>query len=524
MIQKGIHGLSRQSGLILATLAGAVTPLAFSPFDIWPLMPISLAILFRLLDKLSPARAALYGLGYGLGLYGAGVSWVYVSIHQFGAASVPLAVVLTGLFVVFLAVVCVVPVTGLYARLGHRQPGWKKVLLFSGLWVLADYWRSQFLTGFPWLYAGYSLLDTPLAGLAPVTGVHGLSLLLVLAATSLAALTRERSRSLLITGALVAALVHGSSLLSHQHWTEPAQERPLSFAAIQGNIPQSTKWQPGFLDSTVQHYLSLSAEHWDKDLVLWPETAIPALFQQQQRLVRDLQQQARATETALVLGIPWYEKAGYYNSLVGLGKARGHYLKQKLVPFGEFVPFSSLLRGLIRFFDLPMSSFRAGPEEQDGLKIQGHPAASFICYESVYPEFIAQHSRNTGFLITVSNDTWFGKSIGPAQHFQMVRMRSLETGRYQLRATNDGLTALIGPDGHVIESAAPWRSAVMTGELRAMTGNTPFMLWGSWPVLIKALLMTLIGCLKSRQARQEKRAGMPATTSCSPAGQQSPQA
>ncbi|MCY4472012.1 MAG: apolipoprotein N-acyltransferase [Kistimonas sp.] len=493
------------SGLTLATVVGAITPLAFSPFDLWLLMPASLAVLFRLLDHQPPTRAALYGLGYGIGFYGTGVSWVYVSIHQFGGAGTPLAVVLTGLFVLALAAVFQAPLAWVYARLAHGQGNGKKVLLFSGLWVLADYWRSQFLTGFPWLYAGYTLLDTPWAGLAPVTGVHGLTLLLTLIATSLAALMREPGRTRLAATAVISAALCAVASLSDRHWTTPADTAPLSFAAVQGNIPQSIKWSPGFLGYTVQHYKALSAPHWDRDIVLWPENAIPSPAQRQARLTRQLQQQASTTRTALILGMPWQEQQRYYNALVGLGAADGHYLKQKLVPFGEFVPFSSWLRGLIAFFDLPMSSFASGPAEQPGLKIQGQPVATFICYEIVYPEFVARQSKDTGFILTVSNDTWFGRSTGPAQHLQMVRMRSLETGRYQLRTTNDGLTALIGPRGQLLNSARPWRSEVMTGHIKTMVGNTPFMQTGSWPSLLTAALMVVTGRMKKRRKTGKRR-------------------
>ncbi|MTI14866.1 apolipoprotein N-acyltransferase [Sansalvadorimonas verongulae] len=489
-------------GHLLGGLAGAVATLAFSPFDYWPLMMASVAALFVLLTKApSPRAAAIRSLFYGLGLYGTGASWVYVSIHQFGDAPVVLAGFLTGLFVLALSLAFFVPVGYLYSRLSRAQAHWRKVLIFSGLWVFGEWLRSWLLTGFPWLISGYTLLDTPFSGLAPVTGVYGLTLLVALTGSLVGALcvsSRKQGRSLLGVAIGVALFAAGGFALKGFEWTVSDTEEPLSFSAVQGNISQDLKWEPGHLDKTVQKYWALSENQWQKDLVFWPENAIPTFYQNVPRLMEQMETQASQTDTALILGMPWYEgqddnRSIYYNSLVGLGEAEGHYFKQKLVPFGEFVPFEGLIRGIISFFDLPMSSFSAGTPEQMGLSIQGKPVAAYICYEVVYPDFAAREAIGKDILLTVSNDTWFGTSIGPEQHFQMVRMRSLETGRYQLRVTNDGMTALIDPFGRILSSIPRYQAGVLEGEIPGMTGSTPFMDFGSWPVLILALGFVLFG-------------------------------
>ena len=493
-------------GHLLAGLAGAVGTLAFSPFDYWPLMIASVAALFVLLNQTSSTKAAaVRSLFYGLGLYGAGASWVYVSIHQFGDAPIVLAIFLTVLFVLALSLAFFVPIGYLYSRLSTAQSSssssWRKVLVFAGLWVLGEWLRSWLLTGFPWLLSGYSLLDTPFSGLAPVTGVYGLTLLVALLGALTGALSvssKDQTKPLLGVAACVALLAAGSFALKGFEWTTSDTEKPLSFSAVQGNISQDLKWEPGHLDKTIQKYWNLSEDEWQKDLVFWPENAIPTFYQNVPGLMGQMETQARQTDTALILGMPWYEgqegnRSIYYNSLVGLGEANGHYFKQKLVPFGEFVPLESMIRGIISFFDLPMSSFSAGSPEQMGLSIQGKPVAAYICYEVVYPDFAAREAIGKDILLTVSNDTWFGTSIGPEQHFQMVRMRSLETGRYQLRVTNDGITALIDPFGHVISSIPRYQAGVLEGEIPGMTGRTPFMDFGSWPVLILALGFLLFG-------------------------------
>lgn len=489
---------------MIAGLAGACATLAFSPFNLWPvLIPIFIAT-FSLMRSLTPKQAAWRGGWFGIGFYGTGVSWIYVSIHHFGSAPPSLAFALTALFVMALTLVFTAPQFALYRWLCHRTGSddhWAQVLLFSATWVLFEWVRGELLTGFPWIYVGYALIDTPMAGWAPISGVLGLSLLVVLFSSSLAQYLYNRKDRSVLTIVVVATCLSLIAIpLQSIQWTKKSDESVLSFAAIQGNSAQDLKWTPGHLDEVIERYLSMTQPFWDRDLILWPENAIPTLYQNVSSLMEQLNAKSQSTDTSLVLGIPWYEKERFYNSTVSLGTGEGHYFKQKLVPFGEYVPFESVLRNLIAFFNLPMSSFSRGSENQPPLQVAGHPVATYICYEAVYPDFSAALARNTGFLITISNDTWFGTSIGPFQHFQMTRMRSLETGRYLIRGTNDGITALINNKGEVVSSIPQYQAGVLTGELPIMSGETPFMRWGSWPVLILCLLCLQTGWKKRRSA------------------------
>ncbi len=491
-------------GHLLAGLAGACATLAFSPFDLWPVFLLVSAAIFWLMHGLSPRQAAWRGWWFGVGFYGAGVSWVYVSIHNFGSAPAPLAFTFTALFVMALALVFTAPQFALYRwfcqRINHEN-SWPPVLLFSATWVLFEWVRSWLLTGFPWLYGGYTLIDTPLASWAPVTGVFGLSLLLVLFASGLTQYLRYRhDRPLLAILTSTVVLLLLSFPLQTIQWTQPVKGKTLSFAAVQGNISQDLKWKPGHLDDTIETYLQLTQPFWNRDIVIWPENAIPTLYQNVPALMDQLDAKGKEAKTSLVLGMPWYENDRFYNSIISLGSGDGHYFKQKLVPFGEYVPFESVLRGLIAFFDLPMSSFSLGSDNQLPLQVAGYPVAAYICYEVVYPDFAAELARDTGFLITISNDTWFGTSIGPFQHFQMARMRALETGRYMIRGTNDGISALINEKGHVVNQIAQYQAGVLEGELPVMTGDTPFMRFGSWPVLALCLLF-LVASLKPWRSR-----------------------
>lgn len=484
-------------GHLMAGLAGACATLAFSPYDFWPVLILVCAVAFSLMRGLTPKQAAWRGWVFGVGYYGAGVHWLYFSIHYFGSAPAPLAFAFTALFIMGLALVFTTPQFVLYRWLCRRTGSddhWAPVLLFSATWVLFEWLRSWFLTGFPWLYAGYILVDTPMVGWAPISGVLGLSLLVVLFSSSLAQYLynwKDRSVLTLVVVAICASLV-GIPLQSIP-WTKKNDEPMLSFAVVQGNIAQDLKWEPGHLNQTIDTYLNMTQPFWGRDVVLWPENAIPTLYQNVPSLMEQLNAKSRTAGTSLVLGIPWYEKERFYNSTISLGTGEGHYFKQKLVPFGEYVPFESVLRKLIAFFNLPMSSFSLGGENQQPLQVAGHSVAPAICYEADYPDFFATLVRNTSFLITSSNDTWFGTSIGPFQHFQMARMRALETGRYMVRGSNDGITALINDKGKVLNRLPQHQAGVLTGELPIMSGATPFMRFGSWPVLILCLLFIEIG-------------------------------
>ncbi|WP_020580898.1 apolipoprotein N-acyltransferase [Endozoicomonas elysicola] len=491
---------------LLSLAAGSAMPLGFSPFDLWPVPMLAVGTVFLLTRTLPVKKATLCGFLFGVGMFGAGTSWIYVSIHEFGAASPMLAGLLTGLFVLGISALMIMPAFLLYSWLNQRKaeqsksnrlPPWQQALLFSSIWVLFEWVRSWLLTGFPWLLSGYALLDTPFSALAPVIGTYGLSLLMVTTACLLFALVipAKQKRTPDIIALLISLGCWGLAWpLAHIQWTEKTGE--LSFSAIQGNIPQSLKWDPDFIHSTVSTYIGLTEDQWEQELIIWPENAIPLFYNRAQGLMTHLDRQARQNNTTLILGMPVDDNSGsetrYYNSILSMGDGSGRYDKQKLVPFGEYVPMESMLRGLIDFFNLPMSDFSQGHSEQALIQAGDVKIASYICYEVVYPDFAAQMAQESGLLITISNDTWFGKSIGPVQHFQIARMRALETGRYMIRATNDGITALIDEKGDVVETIPRFTSGVLSSSAEIREGQTPFMALGSWPVLIIALLMILL--------------------------------
>jgi apolipoprotein N-acyltransferase len=303
---------------------------------------------------------------------------------------------------------------------------------------------------------------------------------------------------------LLAPWVVGLALKNHA-WTEPSGA-PLKVAAIQGNVEQSMKWDPAALNAQLALYRDMTFTAQKADLIVWPETAVPVLKESVEGYLSVMGKFAAERNSALITGVPLRQKGGrgeyrYYNAITVTGEGDGTYLKQKLVPFGEYVPLQDLLRGLITFFNLPMSDFARGPAEQPLLQAKGYQIAPFICYEVVYPEFAASLSAQSDLLLTVSNDTWFGTSIGPLQHLQMAQMRALEAGRWMIRATNNGVSALIDPFGKITTTVPQFERAVMYGEVTPMRNLTPYLHWRSWPLIILSILLIGWALLASRIAK-----------------------
>ncbi len=476
--------LSPAVGCLLAAAAGILTTLTASPFELWWLGPVAAGLIYLGIHTLTPGQAALRGWSYGLGLFGSGASWVYVSIHDYGYTGVPLALLLTVLFVAGLALFPAVTLW-LYRRLTGPRLAW---LSFAGAWVLGEWLRTWLFTGFPWLLLGTSQVDSPLAPWAPVGGVYLLSLITALTGSLGVELLRRRWWAALPVAALWLV-----PLVLPAQWTSPAGE-PLRVALLQGNLDQAIKWTAEGQREAANRYSELTrAQADDPDLIVWPEAALP-MFEREARPILERVQSNLAPDTALLTGILQRDGEGlYYNSVIGLGDVEGEYRKTHLVPFGEYLPLENLLAGTIAFFDLPMPAMTPGPEGQAPLRAAGTTIGNAICYEIIYADRVAAQARHAALLLTVSNDTWFGRSIGPLQHLQMARLRALENGRQVIRATSNGVTAIIDERGRITARAPQFEIASLAGEVTPMQGLTPFTRTGSWPTWLLAALLVLPG-------------------------------
>lgn len=488
-------------GHILAFVAGGLTTLSFAPFNLWPAGLLSAALLYQGLRQLPGRQGLLRGWCWGVGLFLSGASWVYISIHVHGYAPPALAALLTALFVGGLALI---PALMAWLWAGWLRPQQPSLACFgfAALWVVQEFFRSWFLTGFPWLYQGYAHTDTWLAGWAAIGGVWLLSFFTVLSACLLSEWCLwRRWLSALCALALLSVIWLGGAQLSAVQWTQP-EGRPLSVALIQADIEQSRKWDPAHIDYTLSTYRDMSYAQ-AADIILWPETAVPVLSSRAMPFVQAIAANLAQQGSTLITGIPVDEvtAAGeqrIYNGIMVAGEQPNQYLKHKLVPFGEYVPLEELLRGLISFLDLPMSSFSRGPLDQEPLQAAGHSLAPLICYEAVYPDFAARLAARSDLLITISNDSWFGRSIGPLQHLQMARMRALESQRWMIRGTNNGVSALIDHQGQISTQIPQFQQLTLYGEVQPRTGLTPWLRWGSWPLRLLTAAILLL-CLLARR-------------------------
>lgn len=483
----------------LALAAGAATVLAFAPFDLFPLPLFTLALLLFLWGAAAPGAAFKIGWWFGVGFLGCGVSWLHISINQFGNVDTPLALFFTLLFILAMALYY-----GLAGWLGRHALGRRPELawlVWPSVWILTEWLRGWFLSGFPWLALGYSQTDSPLAGFVPLLGVYGVSGLLILgAALLLGAIQGGGGRRWIGLAALTGIWLAGW-LLTQVTWTQPLGE-PFKVSLAQANIPQSLKWDKSMRQMSIDRYLRLTRAHWDSRLVIWPETAVPAFMHQVwDSVLEPLGEEARGQGSEVLLGIAALDQdtRQYYNAALVPGTDE-LYFKRHLVPFGEFMPLKPLLGPLLAFMEIPMSDFSAGTSEVPPLvRVANHWAGLSICYEDVFGDEVLAALPDAAFLVNLSNDGWFGDSLAPRQHLQIARLRALETGRPLLRATNTGISALIGPQGQVEAQSRPFEEAVVSGLVQPMGGMTPYARLGNGLPVGLSLLLVGMGLIWSRR-------------------------
>jgi len=495
-------------------VVGAIYPLGFAPFGLWVFSLLSVLLLINEVvakcfeqqndsaekntSERNKTNLSLFSMGlyWGFGAFGVGVSWVYVSIHEFGHAPVAGAIAISMLFVLTLSLMK----AGGFYLIGKMVEWFGKdllILIIPFAWVISEFVQTVLFSGFPWLFAGYTQIDGPLWMLSTWIGVYGVSWFILAIGSCLVFLLRHYldakkssiKQIILNTYAyilLVLISVPALSSLVPQQINTPNKES-INVALVQPNIAQEKKWDRRYFSQIIDVLYQQSTNHWDVDLLVWPEGAIPAYKHQVEDIILDLNLRAKRSNTDVLLGLPIYHPNEQisYASFISLGNYQQNYHKQVLVPFGEYMPLGNTLRGFMEFFNLPMSDFSPATSEQLAMEFKDYQVIPAICYEITYPNIVHQliakadnQSDKAKLLVTVSNDAWFGDSFGPYQHMEIARMRALESGIPLVRSTNDGLTAVVDSRGNLVKKLDRYTQGTLRYEVPLTSYNTLYRRFG----------------------------------------------
>jgi apolipoprotein N-acyltransferase len=489
---------STAASALQAAVLGVAHALSFAPWNLWWLQLLAQAGLFALALRAPSARsAAALGFAFGMGWFVTGVSWVYISLHEYGQMWAWLAGLATAAFAAVLAVY-----PGLALWVAHRfvpEANARLLLALPAAWAGTEWLRGILFTGCPWLAAGYAHSDGPLAAYAPLVGVYGITLIAALLAAALVAAIRYpiSARAAVAGAILIAGFLLEGLQLARVAWTQPFGS-PINVRLAQGNIPQDQKFGPQSLEKAHEIYFALMSRPGPVDLVALPESVYPLpLSYLPNPVTRDLVDFVRNRKAALVFGIFIEEpERHFYNSAIALAPDRPgaqRYSKRHLVPFGEFIPFG--FRWFVDLMQMPIGDQERGMRHQPPFDVAGQRVAVNICYEDLFGAEIIeawhdpQHTPT--MLLNLSNLAWFNDSDALPQHLQISRLRALETGRPMLRATNTGATAIIGPHGEVTAQLAYDTVGVLDGAVQGYTGDTPFIRFGNLPALGAVFVLLL---------------------------------
>ncbi|SAL37404.1 apolipoprotein N-acyltransferase [Caballeronia sordidicola] len=512
--------------LVAAVLGGANTlSFAPTPHGGWVELVI-FTLFFAWLTKTSGWKgAALTGWAFGFGNFVTGVWWLYVSMHDYGGMAAPLAAAAVVLFSMYIAIYpalagivwsfcagraryedngSVVPAAGE----PRFVPTWHGAFAFASAWALGEWLRGLVFTGFPWLASGYAQVDGPLAAFGAIGGVYGVGWVLALVAALVVQgfYTFRHSAAPFPRFApfiVAIVLVVSGMLLSLVEWTLPANA-PLTVRLLQGNVKQEMKFEQEGVNQSLQLYRKLITEK-PADLIVTPETAFPVLaVQVPQDLASALRNFSDTTNSSILFGAigvtisPEGRATDYANSLFGITpnqKDVYRYDKHHLVPFGEFVPTG--FHWFVALMGIPLGDLGRGPPVQKSFFVHNQPIAVDICYEDIFGEEIARTLREqeapAGILVNSTNLAWFGNTIALDQHLQMARMRSIETGRPMLRATNTGTTAVIAANGAVVARLPVYTTGSLDATVQGTSGRTPYVTSGNMTVILVSLLLLAFG-------------------------------
>ncbi len=467
--------------------------LAYDPFGLSLLVFPLLAFLLYHWLKADAKGAFVHVWLFACGATFTGNFWIFFSLYYHGASPAIFAVLIIVLLSAFLALFPAVTAY-LFNRYCHAADSIRLTMAFPAAWLLAEWLRGYVWTGYAWMQPGYTQIDLPLSGYAPVFGNHAIGALIVVTAGALlAAVLKKLSwKKALFTVALIWL---AGFALKQVSWTQPAGEA-IEVALIQGNVPQEMKWKRHMHRQTLEMYRELTLEHKDADVIIWPETAIPDYKHRVPAYLLNMRQLMEQSDTDLLMGlfIKNLDSGRYYNSVIST--SGGEYRKRHLVPLGEFVPFRSLIDFFNRWINIPMSDIDSGQDDQPLLVVAGQPVGISICFEDAFSRDVRRDLPEATLLVNMSNDAWFDGSHESRQHHAIARMRALEAGRYMLRATNTGISSVIGPHGQELMVATPFEQEVLRASITPLKGQTPYVFWGDTFILLLATVMIGAACYR----------------------------
>nr|BET44384.1 MAG: apolipoprotein N-acyltransferase [Candidatus Aschnera chinzeii] len=479
---------------MLSLCLGACGTLSFSPFDIWPTAIISIIGLNYLIINKSNTEGFFIALWWGIGLFGFGINWIYISIIYYTNISYSLGVIIITVLIIYLSLY-----PGIFAYIINTY--YKKCniyrLLFASpvIWHITEYLRGIILTGFPWLQFGYTQIDGPLKNIAPLFGVEMITITMVIISNSLILSIKEKKVIYVIFGIIILII---PKIIMNYKWITPLNDKKIHLVLVQGNIDQNIKWQKNYLFNNINTYIKLSKPYFNLNkIIVWPESAIVINEADISSWLKYFDKMLKIHNTVLITGIITTnniknENINFFNSIISLGneiaynyQTNNRYYKHHLVPFGEYIPFHVILKSIFKNINIPMSNFINGKYKQKQLIAGKFKLTPSICYESILGNQIKDNFKpNTDFILTITNDAWFRDSHGPWQHLQMTRMRALELGRPLVQASNNGITAIIKPNGDIQNKIPQFKRTVLIDELIPTTGITPFSYYGNLPTSI----------------------------------------
>ena len=494
-------------------MCGLAVPFAFAPHGFAFVELVSLTMMLLMVKLHSQRFACLLWFVFGLGMFGYGVWWIQVSVHQFGLPMYSFSVTVTAALIIIQA--AHIALFGMLCqRLWRSDLSVAKLCGIPAAWVLVEFLRTWFASGFPWLLMGYAHTETLFGNFAPVGSAYLVSYFVVLTAAILAMTISDRHIKFVVVGLLVTGVAYALSFVS---WQDARDTADLRATLVQGAVPQEIKWHPEVRQPSIDLYRQLSEPHWQSDIIIWPETAIPAYADEVPKVLSSLKMRVADESAALLVGLAIRDATNnkgvprrYFNSLVKIGGSESvdaqsitaRYDKRHLVPFGEYMPFDAILRPITDMLSVPMSDFSKGETANVSITAGDMILGTSICYEDAYAELIRDALPAANVLVNISNDAWFGATIAPHQHLQISQMRALELGRYMLRATNTGISAVINERGKLVARSAQFKPEALSAEFKLLHGLTPFARFGTLPILLWCLVSLLIAYALRHKARK----------------------